>query len=130
MERTKLMIMTTTDGQVEINEAAIDTLYDNADILYGFAQKGKSIYKDLQSHNISGRVDDVIRIIRHSIDLKEAGTSLQNEMGLKKQTAQYILCMPLTQLTSLDEYEINKKLQYYTKAVKFFKEQMPLAEDE
>lgn len=55
MERTKLMIMTTIDGHVEINEASIDTLYDNADILYGFAQKGKSIYKDLQSHNISGR---------------------------------------------------------------------------
>lgn len=129
MERTKLMIMATIDGQVEINEASIDTLYDNADILYGFAQKGKSIYKDLQSHNIPERVDDVIRIIRHSIDPKEACMSLQNEIGLKKQSAQYVLCMPLTQLTSLDEYEINNKLQFYTKAVEFFKGLMALAED-
>lgn len=50
-------------------------------------------------------------------------------MGLKKQTAQYILCMPLTLLTGLDEYEINNKLKYYTKTVKFFKEQMFLAEN-
>lgn len=130
MEKTKLMVMSTIDGQVEIQEASIDTLFDNADLLYGFALKGKSIYKDLHDHNISERIEDVIRIIRNSLDPKSACTSLQNEIGLKKQTAQYILCMPLTLLTGLDEYEINNKLQFYTKAVKFFKEQMALAEDE
>lgn len=130
MERTKLMVMATVDGQVEINEASIDILYDNAEMLYRFALKGKSIYKDLQAHNISERVDDVIRVIHNSADPKIACTSLQNEIGLKKQTAQYILCMPLTQLTGLDEYEISNKLQYYTKAVKFFKELMDLAEDQ
>lgn len=129
MEGTKLMVMTTIDGQIEIQEASIDTLYDNADILYGFAQKGKSIYKDLQAHDISERVEDVVRVIRNSVDLKEACTSLQDGIELKKQTAQHILCMPLTLLTGLDEYEINNKLQFYTKAVKFFKEQMALAED-
>lgn len=130
MEKTKLMVMSTIDGQVEIQEASIDTLFDNADLLYGFALKGKSIYKDLQAHDISERVEDVIRVIRKSADTKIACTSLQNEIGLKKQTAQHILCMPLTQLTGLDEYKISNKLQYYTKAVKFFKEQMALAEDQ
>lgn len=130
MEKTKLMVMSTIDGQVEIQEASIDTLFDNADLLYGFALKGKSIYKDLQTHDISERVDDVIRIIKNSLDPKSACTSLQDEIGLKKQTAQHILNMPLTQLTGLDENEINNKLLYYTKAVKFFKEQMTLAEDQ
>lgn len=129
MEKTKLMVMSTIDGQVEIQEASIDTLFDNADLLYGFALKGKLIYKDLHDHNISERVEDVIRVIRKSADKKMACTSLQDEIGLKKQTAQYILCMPLTQLTGLGENEINNKLQYYTKAVKFFKEQMAIVEE-
>lgn len=105
------MIMTNEDGHISIEDATVDLLYDNINMVYSLAAKGKIIYKDLSSHDVSSK--DIILTIRSSSGLKEASKNLQDKFGIKKQTSEYILSLPLTQLSNLNCTVIQEKLQYY-----------------
>lgn len=118
----KIMMMTTEGGKSSIQEVTVDDLHDNMEILYKMAARGKSIYRDMAAHGVGDKQIELINTIRNSSDTKEASVNLQNKLGIKRATAEYILELPLTSLGRLNNAIISDKLAYYTLAEKNLKE--------
>ncbi len=62
-------------------------------------------------------VDEIVRIIRSSIDGAQAAMHLCAQLGISKATAKYILVLPLSTLTSLSPKDLKKKCEEYKRLV-------------
>jgi len=69
-----------------------------------------------------GAIDEVIRIIRGSVDRSEASMKLQDLLGLSEIQADAILNMRLAKLTALEQGEIKKRLKELNTIIKGLKE--------
>ncbi|SFW32577.1 DNA gyrase/topoisomerase IV, subunit A [Prevotellaceae bacterium HUN156] len=62
-------------------------------------------------------VDEIVRIIRSSIDGSQAAMHLCAQLGISKATAKYILVLPLSTLTSLSPKDLKKKCEEHKRLV-------------
>ena len=75
------------------------------------------ILKELKCYIDEGRlqVNDLVQIIRSSKCPREAVRRINEEMGLSKMAAKYLMNMPLSKMVSLSSEDLEEELAKYRK---------------
>ena len=115
--------MSTEGGRTSFQDVSECGIVESVRLLHKEVAKRKAAYKDLSVLKIT-QPDEIVRIIRRSQDSFQACSNLQKELGFKKATAEFILELPLAELSDLNESMIADRLKYYTHAEKSLKELM------
>ena len=64
-----------------------------------------------------GSVDEIVRIIKNSLDVYQAANNLCVKLGVSEPTAKFVLALPLSILTSLTPKYLKKKCDEYNRIV-------------
>ena len=75
------------------------------------------ILKELKCQLDEGRlqIDNLVRIIRTSLNPDEAARRVNEELGLSRKTAKYLMNMRLGKMTSLSSEDLEEELSKYRK---------------
>lgn len=84
-------------------------IYDNIDVVCDVIKARKVLLEELVSVLLKNKaIDDIVRIARESVGVEKAANSLSAKFGIGAKTANYILDLPLEQLSDLNLDKVNR----------------------
>jgi Type IIA topoisomerase (DNA gyrase/topo II, topoisomerase IV), A subunit len=83
-------------------------IFDNIEMVFDILKEKKAILDELVSVLSKDKaIEDIVRIARESVGVEKAANSLSAKFGIGTQTANYILDLPLEQLSDLNLDKVN-----------------------
>ena len=120
--KEKLMVMRQVSGTVSIEEANYSNLSSNISELYQWSKLGKAIYKGwIKILSSDNALEDICSIIRNAKSPLDCQNSISSKYGVSQMSAEALVNISLSQLTSLSLDESTKMYEYYSLAEKQLK---------
>lgn len=120
--KEKLMVMRQVSGTVSVEEANYSNLSSNISELYQWSKQGKAIYKGwIKIFSNDNALEDICSIIRNAKSPLDCQNSISSKYGVSQMSAEALVNISLSQLTSLSLDESTKMYEYYSLAEKQLK---------